>query len=123
MTIQNTSGPFSRKDPKFTNPAIYGIPDKQAKDEWLQPNSDITKSPFLSFRNVDFMLTNGQINALAEHYNMHIKNNTFGTSDSSLESMDKLLEHQELMAFKMLDGWGFDKAHKWAIKNGPSPVN
>lgn len=137
MPLFNSSGPFSKKTPRdisgreLTNPALFGIASRLPKDDIIDPiltQEQVDKgdlhnlyiSPTVSFRNVPFDLGWRTYQDLAEHANMHVKNNTFGTGQ---EGYDKLLMHQDLMVDGMLSGMSFLEAHKYALKVGPAPIH
>ncbi len=143
MPLQNSSGPFSRNTPRdvsgrpLTNPGLFGIPDRQEKDNLIDPkltSEDIAKgdlrnlyiSSVVGFRNTPYEVSWRTMNDLRDHANMHVKNNTFGTKnlDPKLadEGLQKLLVHQELMYDGLLAGMSFLEAHKYALKLGPAPV-
>ncbi len=123
----NSSGPFSRKQPRSTNPANFSLPDRQQKDNFLNPivseddmaNCDLRNlysSTQSSFRNQSWQLDWRTERDLADHANDHVKNKTFST-------MDELLTHQTLMYNGMLAGMSFLKAHEYALKVGPQPAH
>lgn len=130
--LSNSSGSFSIKKPRHTNPANYSLPPRQSKDDILNPiitSEDVIKgdlknlytSTSSGFRNQPYDLGWRTYKDLADHANMHVINNTFGASGQ--ESRDKLLQHQTLMFNGMLSGMSFLRAHKYALRFGPKPVN
>ncbi len=134
--MQNGSGSFSRKTPrsqgrKDTNPAIFSIPDRQPKDNLIHPllTSDDIENDNLDnlyattesgFRNTRYDLDWRTLQDLAEHSNFHVVHNTFGSDELG---MANLLMHQELMYDGLLAGMSFLRAHKYALKVGPTPIN
>ncbi len=137
MSLQNSSGPFSRKTPKdisgrdLTNPALFGIASRLPKDDLIDPqltSEDVVRgnlknlyiSPVAGFRNTSYDLNWRTYQDLAEHSNDHVRNNTFGTGEVGRE---KLLEHQSLMYDGLLAGMSFLESHKYALRLGPAPVN
>ncbi len=134
----NSSGPFSKKTPKQTNPANFSLPPREEKDNLIDPkltSQDIVDgdldnlyiSPVASFRNTSYNIGWRTMQDLAEHANQHVINNTFGTSNSNLELAEegnfKLFIHQELMYQGLLAGMSFLDSHKYALKWGPQPVH
>lgn len=111
----NSSGSFSLKTPKHTNPEIYRLPDRQPKDNLLDPQT-LDSSTMWAFRNTPFVISDEMTRDLAEHSNFHVRNKSFSTG---LE----LLQHQELMYQGILSGLSFLKAHEFALRNGPKPRN
>lgn len=131
MSIINSSGPFSFKKPRGTNPALFSLPEYQPKDELIDPllTSDqvargdlhnLYISPVKSFRNTAYVIGWETERVLADHANQHIINGTFGTGP---EGIQKLIEHQTLMYNGLLAGMSFLESHKYALRNGPSPVS
>ena len=135
MAFHNSSGPFSRKIPRSvsgresTNPALYSLPDRQDKDNLIDPlltSEDVAKgdlrnlyiSPVAGFRNTSYDIGWRAERDLAEHANNHVLNNTFGTGP---EGEKKLLEHQTLMYDGLLAGMSFLESHKYALRIGPQP--
>lgn len=127
--LQNSSGPFSRKTPRFTNPANFSLPPREPIDDILDPivseedfaNDDLHNlysSTSASFRNQAYDLGWRTYKDLADHANQHVIDGTFGTGP---EAEKKILEHQTLMYNGMLSGMSFLEAHKYALKLGPSP--
>lgn len=126
----NSSGPFSRKTPRHTNPALFSLPPRQEIDNLIDPNitpeqidnddlSNLYISPVAGFRNVSYDLGWRTYQDLAAHSNMHVINKTFG---EGIEAEQKLIQHQELMYNGMMAGMSFLEAHKYALRVGPSPV-
>jgi len=126
----NSSGAFSLKTPIGTNPADFSLPDRQPKDDFLDPivssddyaNGDLHNlytSTSASFRNQPYTLDWNTERDLADHANQHIINGTFGQGD---DAYFKLLEHQTLMYNGMMAGMSFLEAHIYALKVGPKPV-
>ena len=131
----NSSGRFSKKTPRttgpeITNPALYAIPERQDKDNIIDPiltSNDIRKgdlsnlyiSPVSAFRNTSYDLSWRTYRDLAEHSNMHVINKTFG---DGIDAAKKLDMHQELMYDGLLAGMSFLEAHKYALRVGPQPV-
>lgn len=137
MAFHNSSGPFSRKRPRSvtgresTNPALFSLPDRQDKDNLIDPiltSEDVAKgnlknlyaSTMSGFRNTSYDIGWRAERDLAEHANNHVLNNTFGTG---LEGEKKLLEHQELMYDGLLAGMSFLEAHKYSLRVGPDPIS
>ena len=129
--ISNSSGPFSKKTPKHTNPADYSLPEYQEKDNLIDPKLTVEQiksdnldnlwiSPQTDFRNVSYDLDWRTYKDLADHADWHIRNNTFG---SGPEGMQKLFVHQELMYEGMMSGMSFLEGHNYALKKGPKPIN
>ncbi len=127
--MNNSSGPFSRKQPRSTNPALFSLPPRQEIDNILNPivsEDDMAKcdlrnlysSTQSSFRNQSWQLDWRTERDLADHADWHVKNNTFGGGP---EGFNKLLDHQTLMYNGMLAGLSFLKAHEYALKVGPQP--
>lgn len=129
--LQNSSGPFSKKTPKGTNPSLFSLPERQPKDNLIDPlltceqiesdNLDnLYVSPETDFRNVRYDLDWRTYQDLADHANQHVIDNTFGGGS---EGYEKLFLHQELMYEGMLAGMSFLEAHIYALKKGPQPVH
>ncbi len=129
--LQNSSGPFSKKTPKGTNPANFSLPDKQEKDEWLNAKlysedveagnlNNLWTSNETDFRQSQYDLGWETYKDLADHANWHVQNNTFGSGE---EGYRKLFMHQELMYEGMMAGMSFLEGHEYSLKKGPSPVN
>lgn len=129
--LQNSSGPFSRKTPRSTNPSKFSLPPRTQLDNITDPIvseqdmkndnlSNLYTSTSSGFRNVSYDLDWRTYKDLAEHADNHIINNTFG---SDPEGQKKLLEHQELMFNGILAGMSFLESHKYALRVGPKPVN
>ncbi len=115
----NSSGPFSLKTPRSTNPGIFRLPDRQPIDDIIDPQS-LDSSTMWAFRNTPFVISDAMMRDLAEHSNFHVRNKSFGTGPKAdLE----LLQHQELMYQGILGGLSFLKAHEFALRNGPKPIN
>lgn len=137
MSLQNSSGRFSKKTPRHTNPANYSIPDRQPIDQLIAPiltSEDVLTgnlqnlyiSPVASFRNTSYDISWRAKKDLGDHSDYHIRNNTFGTSNPNpilaAEGGQKLLLHQELMYDGLLAGMSFAKSHTYALRFGPQPV-
>ena len=130
MSIINSSGPFSFKTPRGTNPALFSLPEYQPKDELINPlltSNQVARgdlhnlyiSPVATYRNTGYVIGWETERVLADHANQHIINSTFGTGQ---EAMQKLIQHQTLMYNGLLAGMSFLESHKYALRNGPSPV-
>ena len=128
--LQNTSGPFSRKTPRSTNPANFSLPPRQQIDAVIDPiisQEDFARgdlrnlytSNSASFRNQSYDLDWRTKQDLADHEHMHVREQTFGTGP---EAQEKILEHQTLMFNGMLSGMSFLEAHKYALRVGPKPL-
>lgn len=68
------------------------------------------------FENVPTMprpLTRNQNILLAKHWNFHIDNHTFNTTQ-------ELAEHMSLMGIAMGQGMSFPQSHNFALKWGPN---
>ena len=131
LRFHNSSGLFSRKTPRHTNPQIYQLPTRLPKDNIIDPivtDKDVItgnlknlySTPMASFRTESYVVSVELMRTLAAHSNMHVANNTFGTG---FEGQKKLLDHQSLMYDGLLAGMSFLESHKYALKNGPSPIN
>ncbi len=129
--LSNSSGPFSKKTPKGTNPALFSLPPREPKDNLIDPiltceqieagNLDnLYVSPETDFRNVSYTLDWRTMKDLADHADDHVRNNTFGGGE---EGFEKLFLHQELMYEGMLAGMSFLEAHEYALRKGPQPVH
>lgn len=129
--FHNSSGPFSRKTPRHTNPQIYELPPREPIDVVIKPivtNEDVVvgrlkdlySTPMASFRTESYVVSVELMRTLAAHSDMHVAANTFG---SGIEGQKKLLEHQSLMYDGLLAGMSFLESHQYALKNGPAPVN
>ena len=125
--LNNSSGAFSKKTPKHTNPAEYSLPDLEPADHWLNAKlysqdvadghlNNLWTSNETSFRNVSYDLDWRTYQDLAEHSDWHVKNNTFG---SGQKGYDKLFIHMELMYEGMIAGMSFLESHNYALKKGP----
>ncbi len=129
--LNNSSGPFSRKTPKQTNPALFSLPDRQPFDQWMNAKlsseeiakgnlNNIWSSNETDFRNQPYDLDWRTYQDLAEHANWHVEHNTFGGGE---EGYRKLFIHQELMYEGMMAGMSFLEGHQYALKRGPQPVH
>ncbi len=126
----NSSGPFSKKTPIGTNPALFSLPERQEKDNLIDPIltskeiarddlSNLWISTMTGFRNQRYDLDWRTYKDLAEHANMHVINKTFGEGP---DAQEKLLNHQEFMYNGMMAGMSFLEAHKYALRVGPKPL-
>ena len=128
--LQNSSGPFSRKPPKGTNPAKFSLPGREPIDDIIDPIvtsedvingklDDLYTSPMSTFRNTSYDLDWRTYRDLADHSNFHVQNQTFG---SGSEGEKKLFIHMELMYQGLLAGMSFLESHKYSLRLGPQPT-
>lgn len=129
--FHNSSGPFSRKTPRHTNPEKYQLPPREPIDAVIYPIvtsknvvdgnlKNLYTTPMAGFRNTSYVVSVQLMRTLAAHANMHVLANTFG---SDFIGQKKLLEHQTLMYNGLLAGMSFLESHKYALKFGPQPIN
>lgn len=129
--LHNSSGAFSRKTPKHTNPANYSLPPRQPIDNLIDPKltsedvavgnlDNLYISPVAGFRNTSYDLSWRTYQDLAEHANWHVENNTFGGGEDGYR---RLFIHQELMYEGLLAGMSFLESHEFSLKRNPIPVH